>query len=560
MSSARQLRREVAALKEQVRARQASGAGRPDLSRYRDDPIGYARDVLGITLWDQIAGAVTALLKPPYMVSVDSGHGTGKTFSAALIVNWWYDTRNPAWVITTAPTQRDVIDLLWTEVRLQRQRARVALPLDLQPAAPEMKSGPDHVAKGYTARDANSAQGRHRQNMLFVFDEKEGVGAPFWDGMKSMFRPGSGDAVIVFGNPFTTTSRAYYEHKKTMPDGRPQWHRVRLSSLDHPNIRAGLRGEEPPIPGAVTAQQVDQWVADWCDPVAPGDEKPTDIWWPLRDCVPPGRLAKCYRPGPIGEPRILGLRPSAGTYGVWSEAALALCLGPVPHTPIDVVPVVGCDVAGYGDDFTAIHTRAGAVSLAHETGNGWNQSQIADRLREACSRAAAWYNARRLGGTEPIADTAVPINVEDDAIGRGVQERLAETGHRFCPVNAGGSPLSPAKYPNRRSELWFDARDLAFAGRLNLSLLDRETRQRLEQQLVAPTWAPDSKGRRVVEEKKVTKKKLGRSPDDADAMNAAYVTPADSGVTVVGRPAGSSLPGGVSRDWAAGRGLHGMGR
>src|SRR4051794_38806020 len=198
----RRLRARVAALKAAATARRAD---RPDLSRYRDDPVGYARDVLGVALWERVADAVRSLLVPPFMVSIDSGHGVGKTHGAAVAVNWWYDTRDPSWAITTAPTDRDVKDLLWTEVRLQRQRAKIHLADDLMPAAAEMRSGPEHLAKGYTARDANSAQGRHRPNMMFVFDEKEGVPAAFWDGMKSMFRPGSGDAVLVIGNPLTTT-------------------------------------------------------------------------------------------------------------------------------------------------------------------------------------------------------------------------------------------------------------------------------------------------------------------------------------------------------------------
>jgi hypothetical protein len=39
---------------------------------------------------------------------------------------------------------------------------------------------------------------------------------------------------------------------------------------------------------------------------------------------------------------------------------------------------------------------------------------------------------------------------------------------------------------------------------------------------MAPTWKLDSAGRRVVERKDETKKAIGRSPDDADAMNLAY--------------------------------------
>jgi len=543
-----------------------SDATRPDFSRYANDPVGFAQDVLGITLWDQIAEALQALLKPPYMVSIDSGHAVGKTAGMSVALLWWYYTRDPCWIISTAPTQNDVKDVLWTQVRLFHANARIPLPDDFQPAAPEMRSGPEHVAKGYTARDANSAQGRHRRNMLFLFDEKEGVDQIFWDGMVSMFRPGAGDAALAVGNPFTTTSRAYFETKKALPDGRPKWAHRQLSCLEHPNIRAFVAdGEKPipaddlPVPSAITPEQIDVFIADWCDAVTPGDEQPTDIVW----------RGVRYRPGPIGEPRILGRRPSSMTDGVWSDALLDLAMraGAVP--PPNVVPTVGADVAGKGMDYTAVHTRVGPVSLKHETGNGWEEPVIADRIRATCRWAAEWFNAHRV---KPDVHTPMPpeigekdvqINIEDDATGRGVQSLLRLTGHKVYPVNAGGHPIREELYPNRRSELWFMARDLARKGLLNLALLDQGSRQRLRQQLTVPKWQPDAKGKRVVESKDDTKKKMGRSPDDADAMNICYYTAADTKVVVIPKPPPPPAPvphmyPGV-RAWAEKRGLFGMG-
>ena len=39
---------------------------------------------------------------------------------------------------------------------------------------------------------------------------------------------------------------------------------------------------------------------------------------------------------------------------------------------------------------------------------------------------------------------------------------------------------------------------------------------------MAPAWDLDAQGRRKLEPKDKTKEKIGRSPDDADAMNLAY--------------------------------------
>ncbi len=160
---------------------------RRKLANYRNDPVGYARDILGISFWDQIGEMLEALLQPPYRVSTDSAHNVGKSHAAAAAINWWFDTRDPGVVITTAPTKEHVVDVLWAEVRLQRANAKVSLPeCFIGPAAPQMRTSPDHWAMGITANSAEAFHGKHRANMLFIFDEKEDVDGPFW---QLLFQP-----------------------------------------------------------------------------------------------------------------------------------------------------------------------------------------------------------------------------------------------------------------------------------------------------------------------------------------------------------------------------------
>lgn len=262
---------------------------RDDFSRYGRDPTGFAEKVLGITfLWQPIADAIRLLLIPPYVVDIDSGHNVGKSHAAALTLLWWLYCRGPCVVLSTAPTQRDVEDILWAEVRLMHRRAADRLPdYFVGPSAPQIHVSADHWAKGYTARKGESFQGRHRRHTLLIFDEKEGVDLSYWTAAKTMFRPGSGDAWLRIGNPTTTTSVAYQERRKTLPDGSPAAHLVRLSALDHPNVAAGLRGDKLPVPSAVTHEQVAQWVADWTEPLAVGENpRPTDIMWPPEQICP----------------------------------------------------------------------------------------------------------------------------------------------------------------------------------------------------------------------------------------------------------------------------------
>lgn len=487
---------------------------------YPADPVGYARDVLGVTLTPDQQTFLRALLEPPFKVKVESGHNIGKTFLAAVAANWWYDSFDPGVVITTAPTERDVIDLLWTEIRLLRGKAKGPalgdrkLPDDfIGPAAPEMRTSEEHWAKGYTARKGESFQGRHRKRMLFIFDEDEGIEPSYFKVLKTMFKPELFHGCLSIGNPTTTTSASYLESQTLDLNGEPSWRVFSMSALNHPNVVAELAGLPPPIPDAVSVGQIDTWVGDWCERIDPAIKEPTDIEWR------PGS-GNWFRPGPDFEARALGRRPSQGTHGVWSAALWAACEERELEIDLGTVPEIGCDCAWKGDDYSGFHVRWGGVSIRHESFNGWMAPRIAMHLKELCKWAAALANQFRDPNARPIGEKEIPVKIDDDATG-GAVIALSE-GYRFIPVSAVTASVWRDRYPNKRSELWFATRERALAGLLSVKPLPQGVRDRLKIQLLAPTWEPTPSGQRQVEPKKKTKEKINRSPDDADAFNLAY--------------------------------------
>src|SRR5262249_10120996 len=159
---------------------------------YPDDPVGYAEGVLGIrTLTADQKTILRHLLVPPCRVLVPSGHDTGKTFTAAVAVNWWYDSYNPGAVFTLGPRHDSLKDTVWAEVRLQR--ARAGLPDEfIGPQAPELRSSPDHWAKALTALKDASLTGRHLPCMLFLLEEACAVDPVFWQVVMTMFDPSRG--------------------------------------------------------------------------------------------------------------------------------------------------------------------------------------------------------------------------------------------------------------------------------------------------------------------------------------------------------------------------------
>lgn len=482
-------------------------AEKPPLAgRYAADPCGYARAVLGVRWWAKQEEIARLLLTPPHKVLVKASHGVGKSYLAAGLINWFFDSFYPSACLTTAPTATHVKDVLWREVRLQRgYRGGFS-----GPAAPELRTSVEHYAKGITTAKGEAFQGRHQRYMMFGLDEAVGVDPVYWQIIKSMFQGDGNHFWWCIFNPTDTSSQAYQE--EAQGDG---WHVVEMSAIEHPNVLAALRGEPAPYPGAVSLGQLGDWVRDWCTPLGAEDRLlATDLEWP------PGS-GSWVRPGPLFESRALGRWPSSGTYGVWSDHAFSLAESLVLELPPpEVLPEIGCDVARFGDDFTAIHTRWGRVSVAHERHNGWDLERTTGRLKRLCRELADKVNARLDPAQTRVRPEQIPVKVDVDGIGAGVMDHRG--GFRFIGVSAASTARNEVDYPNKRSEMWFNTRQLVDGDGLSFARLDPATRRLLRRQFLAPEWRVDGAGRCLVEPKERTKERLGASPDDADAVNLAW--------------------------------------
>ena len=492
--------------------------GPVDFTKWRHDRLGFCRDVLGVTLTpDQIA----MTLDMPGRIKIESGHSVGKSWWMACMILHWHYCIVPSVVICSAPKLEHLEDVLWSEIRLLHARSKVPLPDHfVGPKAPEMYVSPDHLAKGFTTSKGEAYHGRHRENMLFAFDEDEGIEPVFWDGTESMYQPDRGHAWISSCNPLSNASQSYRESMAKARAGGPKWKLYRLSALDHPNITAELEHRPPPIPAAVSLQQVDQWLMDWADRVPDGDHRPGDLQWPPHSGL-------YYRPGPVFMGRVLGQRPTEGVNTVWGMTAWEEACR-AKFTPRYAWEnywgiQIGCDVAVYGDDSSVIHVRTGGLSLHHERHNGWLPKRLSDRIKELCVVWSAWYNAQATIPTRPRLESKdVKVVIELDGPGVGVLEfgrgygkwsgiKVAEASEVMDSV---GRP----QYYLKRSELWFEGRKKAMQGKLDLSRLPRQVLDRLQEQLLTAAYKLRTDGSLQVEEKAEIKKRLKRSPDDADGF------------------------------------------
>jgi phage terminase large subunit len=210
--------------------------------RWRRDPVGFAREALGIELWAKQVEIAESVRDNP-LTSVKSGHRIGKSTVAAALALWFYATFFEARVVVTAPTSRQVEGILWRELRKLFERAKLKLDgeLSVKPAT-GLVSPNFREVKGYTAKDVEAITGTAGANLFFILDEASGIADAIYEGLEGNRAGWSEDPLIMvrlllIGNPTKTSGEFYdsFEH----PKKKQVYNRITVSSRDTPNAREG---------------------------------------------------------------------------------------------------------------------------------------------------------------------------------------------------------------------------------------------------------------------------------------------------------------------------------
>lgn len=117
-------------------------------------------------------------------------------------------------------------------------------------------------------------------------------------------------------------------------------------------------------------------------------------------------------------------------------------------------------------------------------------------------------------------DTAIDVV----GIGSGVYDRLEELGYRVTPINAGESPTSlenKEKFYNLRAEMFWNLRE-QFKPENGKSFISIPDDGSLIQELTEIRYKYSSERKIRIEDKEDMKKRIGRSPDKADALALAF--------------------------------------
>jgi hypothetical protein len=422
-------------------------------------------------------------------------------------------TRPKGRVVLTAPTAQQVERILWREVRSLYANARFKLGGKLyETPYGGLKWDDGREIFGRTAKEAEGFQGLSGANQLVIIDEGSGFPEHLFE--PAMGNLSGGGSLLMTGNP-TRPSGTFYDSHHTK---RGAWCTLHLSSLDTPNHHGGIA-----VPGLSDPSTLDFYREQW------GEGTPA---WDVR---------------------VLGNFPSSS-----ADTIISLALAEDAQRRYDELVGVGAlsigvDPARFGDDRSCICIRRGYRVLCECVLRNVDGPDLAGAVLESIAR---------------FRDGAECVSIKVDVVGIGascfdVLARRArdDAGMSVHAIVGNASPTSQPSigpgYHDLNTQMWFGARDwLREGGALPANDVSTEWSKaeirhaanstdigRREGELVGRIYKFDAQGRYQIEAKSEFKKRIGRSPDGADAMVYSIYEPPPMGqVRVSGKRA---LAGGL---------------
>jgi hypothetical protein len=463
---------------------------------YARNPVGFCSEVLEIKPTLEQISIMESLRDRP-ITNVKAAHGVGKSLIAAVCVLYWVFAVGGV-AITTAPTEDQVKDILWHEVRKIYDKHKSKLGGErgvLFVRLSETARGWGFTGRNY---DTNSFQGKHAELLLLIQDEADGITETIDDGFRSCLT-GSRNRGMRIGNPIDSGSN----FAKICKSDR---HVLTIQAFSHPNVawayqlcEDGVHRLKPDI--ATKIIDINNEI------------KPQDDW---DECLPrdviPGAISiewiettrkEKFENSAFWTSRVLGEYPIDSTDGIIPISYLRAARARYDANPEywdklarNSIWNLGLDVADGGDNH-ALALWRGCVLYQVQI-----HPTLGDMLDTDRAADIAIAVMKRLGNCR--------IAVDNTGVGAGTLAKLVRSGYIATGCKFGMAAKNKG-FVNRKAELYWQFREALRKGEVAIAPLENE--EYVFQDLAATRYTTNTKDQIVCEAKEKTVSRLGRSPD-----------------------------------------------
>lgn len=368
-----------------------------------DDACFFVRKIIGAEP-DPWQSSVLTAISSLDRIAAPTGHGVGKTALGAWLTCWWIFTRPGSKVVTTAPTWRQVSDLLWSEVHKWVRQAKLheigwVWPFKLLDTRLEIEQ--EWYATGESTDDPEKLEGYHAPYILYIIDEAKGVPDSHFDAMEGGMTTVEAKMALL-STPGDPKGKLY----RVCTGQEPGWAIFPLSSIDSPRV---------------TRKWIEERKLQW------GEDSPM---YKMRVL---GQFAD------LADDSLIPVSQVDAAVELWKTG-----------TPLGDKSehICGLDVARYGSAKTVFCIREGNRVVDLIGIHNRDTMQVTGRLialQASRKFKKAYVDAVGIGGA--VVDRAKELRK-----------------HWVEPINAGEASSDPTKFANLRAEMYWNLRDLFAAG------------------------------------------------------------------------------------------------
>jgi len=439
---------------------------RQKLKAWKDSPLMFAIEAIQVKPSTQQIEYLKAVPKSK-RITIRSGHGTGKDASTAWVILWFLCTRPYAKVACTAPTARQLQDILWSEISKWLRQSVLTEEFIIQRDKIFHKEAPKEwwcraisvSAKSSKEEQAETLAGLHGDHLLIVVDEASGVPDPVFIPLEGALTQ-QDNKVVLIGN--MTRASGYFYDSHFHSTINKDWFKLHWNSEESSNV---------------------------------------DDSFPTYMANKYGRDSDVYRIRVLGEPPL----ESAETLIPLSWAMQ--CVGNEIEVNEDEPLYVSVDVARYGDDASIVLPRRGPVILPWSTHRGINTINLA-------GYALQDYQEMEAEG----------MAIDEIGVGAGVVDFLEKKQvPGLYGVNVANKASQPEKYYRLRDELWLTMREKCMKAQYSFPTVKKDgdvlsMGEELANELASVTYEFALNGSFKIESKKDMKSRGLASPNIADAL------------------------------------------
>lgn len=462
---------------------------------YKSDPQAWLSDVLGKRWYSKQIDIAEAFVRSP-RVAVKSANGCGKSASVADLITWFISVNPPdeTLAIISAPTISQIEKVVFAYLKTNYASAKVlGTPLigeiseQLTWTFPNPHTGKkEFLAFGKRPSDSDivsSFQGTRKMRTGVFLDEGGGLPSDMFTAAEAV-ATGSESRIITIGNPDrrgTEFHRIFTDPKLTA-----EWDLLTISAFDLPTF-TGEKVYDDPVKqdSLLKALTSVEWVEHKRRAWGEGDAR----WMS----------------------KVLGEFPGEADNTFFGQHVIDRATETDIEEDMDIPPILGVDIARWGDDESVIYVNRGGRVRIHPDGV-WGKCDVVD------SAAKIHSIASNMGASE--------VRVDSAGIGGAVFDILEHREDRnyvLIGVNGANASRDNQRWSNVRSYNHDYLREAMLAGKVDIDYEDKQLRD----ELIAISFKFNSRGAIQITPKDEMRTALGGSPDRLDAVIYAVVDSAD---------------------------------